>query len=209
METRCELKCRSISSVSLQPAPRSTPTLLLGYPVNQTVFALAIDPPVVSISAIANYDWKGNIGVQPLQVDTWFRYDDDDLKLVGYDISMRRFSCLFETITPLIGTGIAKELNITGPDALDYERLMQTRAALDICAAHDQYCAVENQQYATHAECIDTLQNKKPLGKPWAMGIDNTWVHFGMLQYRPAVHCPHYYAATLNNPFALPFVAGA
>jgi hypothetical protein len=100
----------------------------------------------VSISAIANYDWKGNIGVQPLQVDTWFRYDDDDLKLVGYDISMRRFSCLFETITPLIGTGIAKELNITGPDALDYERLMQTRAALDICAAHDQYCAVENQQ---------------------------------------------------------------
>ncbi|KAJ7846047.1 hypothetical protein B0H14DRAFT_2773223 [Mycena olivaceomarginata] len=199
-------------------------TLLLGYPVNQTVFALAIDPPVVSISAIANYDWKGDIGVQPLQVDTWFRYDDD-LKLVGYDISMRRFSWLFETITPLIGAGIAKELNITGPDALDYERLMQTRAALDICAAHDQYCTGENQQYATHAECIDTLQNKKPLGKPWAMGIDNTmcrWVHFGMLQYRPAVHCPHvgptggdmcnersYYAATLNNPFALPFVAGA
>ncbi|KAJ6591247.1 hypothetical protein DFH09DRAFT_1306873 [Mycena vulgaris] len=67
--------------------------------------------------------------------------------------------------------------------------------------------------------------NKKPLGKPWAMGIDNTicrWGHFGMIKYRPAVHCPHigptggdmcnersYYAATLNNPFALPFVAGA
>jgi hypothetical protein len=48
------------------------------------------DPPVVSISAIANYNWKGEIGVQPLQVDTWFRYDDV-LKLV----SMRRFSCYF------------------------------------------------------------------------------------------------------------------
>ncbi|KAJ7121006.1 hypothetical protein C8R44DRAFT_877317 [Mycena epipterygia] len=57
------------------------------------------------------------------------------------------------------------------------------------------------------------------------MGIDNMmcrWVHFGIIQYRPAVHCPHigptgrdicnecrYYAATLNNPLALPFVAGA
>ncbi|KAJ7512857.1 hypothetical protein B0H11DRAFT_1947708 [Mycena galericulata] len=199
-------------------------TLLLGYPVNQTVVELAIDPPVVSVSAIANYDWKGEIGVVPLQVDTWFRYDDN-LQLVGYDITMRRFSWLFETITPQIGAGIAKELNITGIAALDYERLMQTRAALDICGAHDQYCTGENQQYASHSECIDVLMNQKPLGKPWAMGIDNTlcrWVHMGMVQYRPAVHCPHigptggdrcnartYYAATLNNPFTFPFVAGS
>ncbi|KAJ6591248.1 hypothetical protein DFH09DRAFT_1306874 [Mycena vulgaris] len=101
-------------------------TLLLGYPVNQTVFSLAIDPPVVAISAIANYDWKGDIG------------------LVGYDISMRRFSWLFETIAPQIGASIAKELKITGAVALDTERLMQTRAAIDICGTHEQYCTGEN-----------------------------------------------------------------
>jgi hypothetical protein len=123
---------------------------------NSPASALAIDPPIVSISAIANYDWKGDIGVQPLQVDMWFCYDNN-LKLVRYDISMHRFSWLFGLITPLIGTGIAKELNITGPDALDYECLMQMRAALDICVAHDQYCTSENQQ--VHRKVLDRVSD--------------------------------------------------
>ncbi|KAJ7100840.1 hypothetical protein B0H15DRAFT_796524 [Mycena belliarum] len=41
------------------------------------------------------------------------------------------------------------------------------------------YCLGENKQYATHAESV------------WTMGLDNTWVHFGMVKYRPSVHCPH------------------
>ncbi|KAJ7493638.1 hypothetical protein FB451DRAFT_1490855 [Mycena latifolia] len=174
------------------------------------------------VTTITYYDWKGTVGAYPVQIDTWFRFDDD-LKIVGYDIGTRRFAWLYETITPLLGASIAKELGLVVSPANTNQRLIQTRAALDICAAHDQYCTGANQQYATHAECVNTLLNVKPLGEVWKMGIDNTlcrWVHFGMVQYRPSVHCPHigptggdmcqdrtYTAATLNNPFPLPFIA--
>ncbi|KAJ7489044.1 hypothetical protein FB451DRAFT_1223602 [Mycena latifolia] len=184
-------------------------TPVIGYPKNLTVFALSIDAPVAIVTTLTYYDWKGTVGAYPVQIDTWFKFDDD-LKIIGYDIGTRRFAWLYETITPLLGKSIAKELGIVGSD----DRLIQTRAALDICAIHDEYCTGTNVQYKTHAECMDTLLNKKPLGKVWTMGLDTTWVHFGMVKYRPSVHCPHigptdrtYTAATLNNPFPFAFVA--
>ncbi|KAJ7481774.1 hypothetical protein FB451DRAFT_137054 [Mycena latifolia] len=198
-------------------------TLVIGYPKNLSVFALSIDPPVAIVTTLTNYDWKGSIGVYPVQIDTWFRFDDD-LKIVGYDIGTRRFAWLYETIMPSLGKSIAKELGPVASFGLSTERLIQTRAALDICGVHDQYCTGKNLQYKTHAQCMDTLLNKMPLGKVWTMGLDTTmcrWVHFGMVKYRPSVHCPHigptggdmcqdrtYTAATLNNPFPLPFIAG-
>ncbi|KAJ6591256.1 hypothetical protein DFH09DRAFT_1306880 [Mycena vulgaris] len=128
--------------------------------------ALSIDPPVAIVTTLTNYDWKGDVGIVPIQFDSWFRFNDD-LKIIGYDIETRRFAWLHETIMP-----------------------SSTSAALNICGAHDQYCTGANQRYTNHAQCMNTLLNVKPLGKVWKMGNDNTlyrWAHFGMIKYRPSV----------------------
>jgi hypothetical protein len=176
---------------------------------------LSIDPPVASVNTLSYYDFKGKIGAVPVLLNTWFRFDDNN-KIVSWDGIIGRFPWLMQTLTPAIAESIANELNISGPDATNYDQLIHHRAALDICLVHQMYCHGQDQQYADYDKCMDTILNKKPLGDWWAMGIDNgvfsygrfivlqlanvrttlhealcRWIHMGMVQFRPSVHCPH------------------
>lgn len=127
---------------------------------------------MASVNTLSYYDFKGKIGAVPVLLNTWFRFDDNN-KIVSWDGIIGRFSWLMDTLKPSIGESIANELNISGPDAANYDQLIHQRAALDICSVHQTYCHGQDQQYADYDECIDTILNKKPLGDWWAMGIDN------------------------------------
>lgn len=198
-------------------------TLILGYPVNQTLTALTVDPPVVAASVIINYDWRGKIGIQPVPLNMMYVFNSQG-QITQWDYSMPRLPMLMASIQEQIADAIAQELHIKRTKS-NTVALLQRRAAIDICTNHDLYCTGSNQQYASYAECMNTILNKKPFGEWYAAGVDNAvcrWIHTGMLQYRPQVHCPHvgptggdmcqpttYAQAVLSNPFSVPFVGAA
>ena len=68
-------------------------------------------------------------------------------------------------IAPKMAAAVAKELNAPQTGHLDVDRLLLTRAALDVCSMHEQACTGSNQQYSSRDACMSVILNK-PLG-PW------------------------------------------
>ncbi|KAJ7026729.1 hypothetical protein C8F04DRAFT_104754 [Mycena alexandri] len=190
-------------------------TILIGYPQNQTVVSLGIEPPMAFASSLALFNW-GPIGLVPVQIDSVLRYDDNG-KVTQWDGVMRRFAWTASTLEPALAASVRAELNISGTD----REVLQRRAAIDICAAHTQYCTGANVQYASQNACLDTMINDKTFGEWYQIGEDSVicrYIHTGMVAYRPAVHCPHLsvsgggmcrdrsFAVDATTQFALPMI---
>ncbi|KAH8822650.1 hypothetical protein DL96DRAFT_1714104 [Flagelloscypha sp. PMI_526] len=147
-------------------------TILIGYPINQTVVNLVVEPPIVSVSAICNFEFRGQTGMVPVQIDSFFRFDDN-YKIQQWDGDVSKELCL-------------KDASV--------EEALKMRAAIDVCDAHESFCTGDNQQYSSRKECMDTLLKDKVLGDWSQVGMDSVlcrYIHHGMVEYRPTVHCPH------------------
>ncbi|KAJ7756150.1 hypothetical protein B0H16DRAFT_1538779 [Mycena metata] len=191
-------------------------TILIGYPQNQTVVSLGIEPPMAFASALALFNWGPAIGLVPVQIDSVLRFDDN-AQVQQWDGIMRRFAWTASTLEPAIAASVRAELKINGTD----QEVLQQRAAIDICTAHTQYCTGANVQYASQDDCMDTMLNKKTFGQWYQIGEDSVicrYIHTGMVAYRPAVHCPHLsvsgggmcrdrsFAVDATAQFALPMI---
>lgn len=127
-------------------------------------------------------------------LDTQWSFNAEG-KITGWDITIRHFALLMEKLSPSIAKDVAKELGLPAPAAQDTYKLLSTRAALDICAKHEAYCAPDPalKQWTSYDACVAGIL-AKPFGQWYQMGGDNAicrWIHHGMVQYRPSVHCPH------------------
>jgi len=76
--------------------PSINSTSLIGSPINQTIQSLVIEPPVVSVSAVANLAYPTINFTLPLQIDMIMRFGND-LKIESYDatLSCRYFMELY------------------------------------------------------------------------------------------------------------------
>ncbi|KZV89655.1 hypothetical protein EXIGLDRAFT_838370 [Exidia glandulosa HHB12029] len=196
-------------------------TILIGYPQNQTVVSLSIEPPMAVASALALFNWGPKVGFAPVQIDSFLRYDDNG-QISQWDGIIRRFAWTLNELEPKIAAAAAEELGITGAAAADTKTVLKTRAAIDVCKAHTEYCTGDNAQYTSEDECMDVMLNQKAFGEWYQIGLDSVicrYIHTGMVAFRPTVHCPHLsvsgggmctqrsFAADAGHiPFALPMV---
>lgn len=114
----------------------------------------------------------GEIGRIPIQIDSWIRYDDD-LKVTQWDGVVRRFAWTQTELEPKMAKAAAAELGITGDEALDTKKVLQRRAAIDICDAHAADCTGLNQQYSSTDECVRFLMEEKKFGDWYQIGQDS------------------------------------
>ena len=62
-------------------------TSLFGYPINQTIQTLVIEPPVAFVSTITNLNYSTINFVLPLQIDMAIRFNHD-LKVESWDATL-------------------------------------------------------------------------------------------------------------------------
>lgn len=130
---------------------QSNTTQIIGNVVSQAVQTLVVEPPMVFASLIASlmYPTVGNYTL-PLQIDLVLRFDDD-MKIISYDATLRRWSEAMEYIIPILAPQIAKELNDTyEPGKSNDTELVVQRAATDICNIAMQHCTGSNNQYQSY-----------------------------------------------------------
>ncbi|BGP44477.1 hypothetical protein JCM10450v2_000291 [Rhodotorula kratochvilovae] len=201
----------------------SNTTSIIGYPAAQEAQTLIVEPPLVHYSGIL---WLGYDTVDkriPVQIDLTTAWNDD-LKMISYDATFRRFPQAFNLIIDTIASQVAKELNETyDPATADKHALMSRKAASEICPIAMEYCVGENQQYESYDQCYNFITEERKWGEPWEGGLDTNWcryVHLNMVQFRPDVHCSHvgpsggdmcinrdYMEVTTAFPFKQTFIA--
>ncbi|KAF7340314.1 hypothetical protein MVEN_01950500 [Mycena venus] len=193
----------------------STP--LLGVPVNGTLVDLVIENNLMIATTRRDFNWT--VAVVPTLWQLKFMFNDEGL-VTQYDAILYRASALFASVWPKVAKAAIKELGLP-PDTSDTVAI-QTRAAVDVCAAHETYCLGPNQQYNSTKDCMDFVLRTIPLGEIWQGGQNTAvcrYVHTPMLALRPAVHCPHVgptggdmcfdhtYDSMIESPFTQPFNA--
>ncbi|KAF7340322.1 Secreted protein [Mycena venus] len=166
-----------------------TSTPLLGVPLNGTLVDLVVENNLIIATTLRDFNWT--VAIVPTLWQLKFLFDDEGL-VTQYDAILYRSSALFASIWPKVAKAVIKELNLP-PNTSDTVAL-QTRAALDVCSAHESYCLGDNQQYNSTKDCMDFVLNTIPLGEVWQGGQNTAfcrYIHTPMLSLRPAVHCPH------------------
>ncbi|TDL18472.1 hypothetical protein BD410DRAFT_793173 [Rickenella mellea] len=195
----------------------SKTTSLIGVPLNSTISELVIQGDTVSLSLIAMFNWT--VKIVPVQVNFFFKFDDEG-KVTQYDAQLVHSSWLFQTVLPGFIPILAKELGL--PVTTNPFILVAKRAAMDICAEHDQFCTGENLQYKSTEECMNFIETAIPFGDYWQAGQNSgicRYLHKAMVSRRPSVHCPHigpsggdmcidrdYEETVTKNPFKKPFI---
>ncbi|KAJ4490566.1 hypothetical protein J3R30DRAFT_3694241 [Lentinula aciculospora] len=166
-----------------------TSTQLIGSPSSYTTQSLVVEPPVVAVSLVNNLRYPTINSSFPLQIDLFIAFDDD-MKIISYDATLRRWSEFFTYLVPLIAPQIAQELNYTTTNTTE---LISMKTAVDVCGMSTEYCTGTNQVYDSNDACMEFM-TQIPFGNPWEGGMDNGWcryIHKNMVKYRPEVHCPH------------------
>ncbi|KAF8879808.1 hypothetical protein BD779DRAFT_1550624 [Infundibulicybe gibba] len=195
---------------------QSKTTSLIGVPLNQTISELIVQGNTLSAALIVAFNWT--VEIIPVQFNVFFMFDDDG-KVTQYDSQLVRSSWVFPTLLPKLAPQLAAELNM--PPDTDPVSLITTRAALDICSAHEQFCVGANLQYNSTAECMSFIHSI-PFGDIWQAGQNSgicRYLHKAMVPLRPDVHCSHiglsggdmchardYVTEVTSNPFREPFI---
>ncbi|GAA5986662.1 hypothetical protein JCM11641_001355 [Rhodosporidiobolus odoratus] len=200
-----------------------TSTGIIGYPKSHTITSLIIEPPVAYYSAVVELEYatiNRTISIQADFITAW----NDDLKMISWDATLRRWSQGFRYIISQIAPQIAKELGETyDPATTNTSAIMAQKAATELCATAMQYCTGDNQQYESCDQCYAVLTEEKPWGDPLDGGLDTTWcryIHRNMVPFRPRVHRAHigpsggdmcidrdYLEVTYDYPFSQTLVA--
>ncbi|RAH45685.1 uncharacterized protein BO95DRAFT_514445 [Aspergillus brunneoviolaceus CBS 621.78] len=162
---------------------------LVGVPVSYSItqFTAAPNTNLASATTVVTFNATsfGNL-LLPVTIDTWIMWNAAG-QIEQYDATFRWFGFLVDT---LVGA-LAQQTNATATAATAY---LTQLLANQICATHDRYCTGANQQYADTAACYAFLTQSIPLGKDYELGRNTLLcreVHEHMVQYDPAVHCPH------------------
>ncbi|KKP06142.1 hypothetical protein THAR02_01745 [Trichoderma harzianum] len=140
---------------------------------------------IASATTILTYDGFPSVYSAPL---VWTLLFNQQGQILEYDVMFP----LVEWSLDDAFNRTAQALNLTSTDAAQVE--VQQLIATSICAVHDKFCTGANQQYATNAECMNTLVNEKPLGRAYQWSHDTVGcrcIHQAMVPLRPEVHCPH------------------
>lgn len=148
-------------------------TQLLPFPVNSTLASLVIQPPMVASSTIGTFSWPTINYFLPLQMDSFVRFNDADMKVTSWDVIFRRYAESWEWMlenTPLIKQ-IAKEDNVKLKKKTDNTFILANHAAKDVCKVHEELCKGSNKQYKNYDDCYEKLMDKE-FGQPWDLGHD-------------------------------------
>ncbi|KAL7658776.1 hypothetical protein ACMYSQ_001725 [Aspergillus niger] len=160
---------------------------LVGVPVDYSITQFIAQGNIASATTVVTFNATsfGNLLV-PVTIDTWIMWDADG-RIMQYDATFRWFGFLLDTLVE----ALAESINGTTSQAT---ASLTQLLATTICATHDQYCTGANQQYDNNAACLDFLTSAIPLGKDYELGRNTLLcreVHEHMVQYDPALHCPH------------------
>ncbi|KAJ6478540.1 hypothetical protein C8R47DRAFT_1138738 [Mycena vitilis] len=194
-----------------------THTSLIGVPLNQTISQLVVQGNTVFTSLIVTFNWT--VEIIPVQFNVAFMFNDEG-KVIEYDAVLVRSNWILPLVLPKMVPLLAQELGL--PASTDPTLLATTRAAIDICAAHEQYCVGDLVQYNSTDTCMDFIMKQVPFGDIWQAG-QNTgicrYLHAAMVPRRPTVHCAHigptggdmcteksYFDVVLNDGFSQQFI---
>lgn len=86
---------------------------------------------------------------------------------------------------------MAKYMNITDWD--DDAWLIHHYMSHQTCVGAQAFCHGDNKQYQSYDDCMHFLTKKK-VGEMYRLGDDNLacrFLHVGMLELRPSIHCDH------------------
>ncbi|PYH78212.1 hypothetical protein BO82DRAFT_317763 [Aspergillus uvarum CBS 121591] len=162
---------------------------LVGVPISYSItqFTAAPNTNLASATTVVTFNATSfNNLLLPVTIDTWIMWNSAG-QIEQYDATFRWFGFLVDT---LVGA-LAQQINGTATEATAY---LTQLLANQICETHDAYCTGENQQYADTDACYAFLTQSIPLGKDYELGRNTLLcreVHEHMVQYDPAVHCPH------------------
>ncbi|GAA5988581.1 hypothetical protein JCM11641_004609 [Rhodosporidiobolus odoratus] len=171
-------------------------TSIIGYPSHIEIQSLVVQPPVVYFSVIVQLAYPTVNATVPVQLDVvkaW-RDDEDGLKIISYDASLRRWPQTYNYIVNLVAAAIAKEMNETYDATTNVTAMFARKAAQEICVIAQDSCTGANQQYDSYDECYQFLTEQTRWGEALDAGYDTTWcryVHRNMVPFRPDIHCPH------------------
>ncbi|GAA5988555.1 hypothetical protein JCM11641_004602 [Rhodosporidiobolus odoratus] len=169
-------------------------TSILGFPSSQEIQSLIVEPPVVYFSVILQLSYPTLNATVPAQLDVITSWNDD-LKIISYDASFRRWPQTFDYIGNLVAPQVALELGETYDAATtNKSALFSRKAATELCATAMDHCTGLNKQYDSYDQCYTFLTEEKPWGAALDGGLDTNWcryIHNNMVQYRPDVHCSH------------------
>ncbi|KAF8185580.1 hypothetical protein K438DRAFT_1424817, partial [Mycena galopus ATCC 62051] len=179
-------------------------TSLIGVPLNQTISQLVVQGNTVFTSLVVTFNWT--VEIIPVQFNVAFSewnsivqcavslslVFNDAGKIIQYDAVLVRSNWILPLVLPKMVPRLAKELGL--PVSTDPIFLATKRAAIDICAGHEQFCTGALVQYNSSDACFDFIMNQVPFGDIWQAGQNTGTLcrfHFNLLSRRPAVHCPH------------------
>ncbi|PWY88898.1 hypothetical protein BO94DRAFT_595277 [Aspergillus sclerotioniger CBS 115572] len=160
---------------------------LVGVPIAYSITQFSGNGNIASATTVVTFNATSfNNLLIPVTIDTWIMWDSNG-QIEQYDATFRWFGFLLDTLVNALAT------SINGTIAEATASLTQLLATT-ICATHDQYCTGDNQQYTNSSTCYDFLTQDIPLGKDYELGRNTLLcreVHEHMVQYDPALHCPH------------------
>lgn len=132
-----------------EKAAKAGVTQLLPFPVGSTLASLVVQPPMVASSTIGNFSWPTINYFLPLQMDSFIRFNDADMKVNSWDVIFRRYAESWDWMlenTPLLKQ-IAKEDKIRYSRRTDTTFLLANHAAKDVCKVHEEFCKGSNKQH--------------------------------------------------------------
>ncbi|KAI5478205.1 hypothetical protein MNV49_005372 [Pseudohyphozyma bogoriensis] len=189
-----QLNTEYIYALWLGITENNSTTQIIGSAQSLDVQTLVIEPPMVFTSVIMHLYYASINYTLPVQVDFILNFNDD-LKIVSYDATFRRWAEAYYYLIPKLAPQIAKELNTTYvPGKSNDTALVAQRAATDVCAVAMEHCVGANVQYSSNEECMTFLTKEIPFGNPWEGGLNTGWcryIHKNMVPSRPDVHCDH------------------
>jgi hypothetical protein len=161
---------------------------LIGVPISYNITKFAITDNIASASTTFTFNSTMFNKLIPIVIDTFVTFDATTRQITQYDSTFKWLAFLFDELYAGIGQLIGT--NSTAQVAA----YLQDKIANDLCATHGIYCTGELQQYPESTACYDFLTKRVRLGQTYEMGRNTALcrqLHANMLQYRPAVHCPH------------------
>ncbi|KAH7337904.1 hypothetical protein BKA66DRAFT_577429 [Pyrenochaeta sp. MPI-SDFR-AT-0127] len=160
---------------------------LVGVPISYEITEFVAYDRVAAASTIVTFNATTFQRIVPVTIDTFIAWNDER-KIWQYDATFRWFGYLLDTLL----AAVASDIKATSPDqAIGY---VTNTLADSICRTHQNHCTGENQQYSSSEACLKYLTQTVRFGKAHELGQNTLLcrsVHEQMVQWRPAVHCPH------------------
>ena len=160
---------------------------LLSIPVSYEIVQFAANDYIAAATTVIMFNSTLLDTQVPVTIDTFITWNEKR-EIVQYDATFRWFGFLLDS---LIDAAVKKFGVSNRAEAV---AALARKLGDGICQIHDKYCTGDNQQYKDADECLNFLTKTVRFGQDYELGRNTLLcrsVHQQMVQYRPAVHCPH------------------